>query len=87
MCVPAVSSLYDDTDVPLDEKAIEKVLRMGDPKGRAVLAAEFAQILETLEPFEPEAINGAIKAFCEDRKYGYGQGRASRCVSRCAAQR
>lgn len=64
--------LLDDQRIPYDDKAVDKVLRKGDPPGLALLA-EFSPALETVASFEPHEINEAVKAFCAARNLGMGK--------------
>ncbi|MCA9278226.1 MAG: glutamate--tRNA ligase [Phycisphaeraceae bacterium] len=63
---------FDDNAIVFDEKAVEKVLRKGEPKGMAVLA-EFAVELEKLSTFDAEPIHDLIKSFSESRNMNMGK--------------
>ncbi|MBK7404190.1 MAG: glutamate--tRNA ligase [Phycisphaerales bacterium] len=69
---PIAFALIADDSVVFDEKSVAKVLHKGEPTGLAVLK-EFRPILGGLESFEPEAIELAVKAFCEARSLGMGK--------------
>lgn len=59
-------------DFGYDEKAVNKVLLKNDGEGLAVLR-ELAPVLEGVEPFEAEAIEAAIKHWCEGKGLGMGK--------------
>lgn len=59
-------------EVEFDEKAVSKVLLKNDGEGLAALR-ELAPVLEGVEPFEAEAIEAAIKRWCEDKGLGMGK--------------
>ncbi|MEQ9097345.1 MAG: glutamate--tRNA ligase [Phycisphaerales bacterium] len=59
-------------DFGYDEKAVNKVLLKNDGEGLAVLR-ELAPVLEAVEPFEAEAIEAAIKQWCEGKGLGMGK--------------
>src|SRR5690606_11030822 len=61
-----------DDEIVFDEKAVEKVLRKGEPSGVEVLR-QLRPVLERIEPFEPEAIEAAVKAFADERGLGMGK--------------
>lgn len=58
--------------VDFDEKAVEKVLLKNAGEGLAVLR-ELAPVLEGVEPFKADAIEAAIKHWCEARGLGMGK--------------
>ncbi len=58
--------------IEFDPKAVKKALHKGDPNGLSVLT-DFRKTLATIEPFEPEPIEAAVKAFCEAREIGMGK--------------
>ncbi len=65
----------DDDAVAFDEKAVDKVLRKGaggEPSGMEVLG-DVRATLERLERFEPEAIEEAVKGYCEAKGIGMGK--------------
>ncbi|MFI4916708.1 MAG: glutamate--tRNA ligase [Phycisphaerales bacterium JB060] len=59
-------------DFGYDEKAVNKVLLKNDGEGLAVLR-ELAPALEAVEPFEADAIEAAIKQWCEAKGLGMGK--------------
>lgn len=59
-------------DFEYDDKAVQKVLLKNDGEGLAVLR-ELAPVLEAVEPFEAEAIEAAIKHWCEGKSLGMGK--------------
>lgn len=63
---------YDDNAIVFDEKAVDKVLRKGEPKGLALLA-EFAGELANLPAFDPEPIHDLVKSFSEARNLNMGK--------------
>lgn len=69
---PGAFALVEDHEIDLDEKAVAKFLRKGEPSGAALLA-EFRDTLATLEPFAPEALEAAAGAFAEARGIGMGK--------------
>lgn len=62
----------EDETIAFDPKAVEKVLRKNDNEGLRLLR-EIRPELERVEPFEPEAIEAAVKAFCDARGLGMGK--------------
>lgn len=69
---PIAFALTPDDAVAFDEKSVAKVLHKGEPAGLAILGlfrAEFGAI----EPFDPENVEAAVKAFCEARGFGLGK--------------
>ncbi|MFG0241687.1 MAG: glutamate--tRNA ligase [Phycisphaerales bacterium JB054] len=69
---PIAFALAADDQIQFDDKAVAKALHKGEPNGLAVLA-EFRESLASIEPFEPEQIEAAVKAFCEAREIGMGK--------------
>ncbi|HRQ73776.1 MAG TPA: glutamate--tRNA ligase, partial [Phycisphaerales bacterium] len=69
---PIAFALISDDAVEFDEKAVEKTLRKGDPRGLDVLR-DFLPALVSLADFTPDAIDAAAKAFCERRSLGMGK--------------
>jgi glutamyl-tRNA synthetase len=61
-----------DEAVEFDEKAVEKVLLKDDGEGLRALE-ELAGVLGRVEPFEAEAIEGAVKVWCEGAGVGMGK--------------
>lgn len=59
-------------DFGYDEKAVNKVLLKNDGEGLAALR-ELGPVLEGVEPFEAEAIEAAIKLWCEGKGLGMGK--------------
>jgi glutamyl/glutaminyl-tRNA synthetase len=64
--------LAADDAIAYDEKAADKFLRKGDPSGLSLLP-ELRDVLAAVEPFEPEAIEAAISAWCESKGVGTGK--------------
>ncbi|HZW10873.1 MAG TPA: glutamate--tRNA ligase [Phycisphaerales bacterium] len=69
---PIGFALVPDGSVEFDEKAVSKVLQKGEPSGLAILR-ELRPVLASAEPFEPEAVDAAVKEFCEARGLGMGK--------------
>jgi glutamyl/glutaminyl-tRNA synthetase len=69
---PGGFALVRDEDIAFDEAAVAKWLRKGDPPGRALLA-EARSTLASVEPFEPQAIESAVKQLAESRGLGLGK--------------
>ncbi len=59
-------------DFAYDEKAVTKVLLKNDGEGLAVLR-ELAPVLEGVDSFEADAIEAAIKQWCEAKGLGMGK--------------
>lgn len=59
-------------EVEYDDKAVQKVLLKNDGEGLAVLR-ELAPVIEAIEPFEADAIEAAIKHWCEAKGLGIGK--------------
>lgn len=55
-----------------DEKAVSKTLLKGEGAGLAVLR-DIRSMVESLEPFEGEAINAMVKAYSEANELGMGK--------------
>ncbi|ANM28446.1 glutamyl-tRNA synthetase [Acidobacteria bacterium Mor1] len=66
-----VDFFTDDDALPYDEKAFEKRLRK--PEDAAELLKGFREVLAGVEPFETDAIEGALKGFVEERGIKIGQ--------------
>jgi len=69
---PVAFVLTPDDQVEFDEKAVNKALLKGDPPGIEHLRA-FAPEIDRIDPFEPERIEAAVKAFCESNDLGMGK--------------
>jgi glutamyl-tRNA synthetase len=69
---PGHFALIADDAVRYDEKAVAKWLAKGEPSGFERLR-EVRGLLESFEPFEPDAIEAAAAAFCEERSIGMGK--------------
>jgi len=69
---PIAFALAPDAPVEFDEKAVQKVLAKNEGEGVSVLR-ELRPVLEAVEPFEPEAVDGAVHAFAELRGLGMGK--------------
>lgn len=65
-------ALLADDAVEFDLKAVEKVLRKGEPSGVDILR-DVRAVLEGVEPFEASAIEDAIKSWSETRGLGMGK--------------
>ncbi len=65
-------ALIADDAVEFDEKALAKALKKGEPSGLERLR-EIEPVIASIEPFEPEVIEGRIKAWCEERGVGMGK--------------
>lgn len=59
-------------EVEFDDKAVQKVLLKNDGEGLAALRA-LAPVLDGVRPFEANAIEAAIKDWCEQRGQGMGK--------------
>jgi glutamyl-tRNA synthetase len=59
-------------DFEYDDKAVQKVLLKSDGEGLAVLC-ELGPVIEAVEPFEADAIEAAIKHWCEAKGLGMGK--------------
>ncbi|MFG0326359.1 MAG: glutamate--tRNA ligase [Phycisphaerales bacterium JB037] len=69
---PVRFALIGDEAVEFDEGAVGKALRKGEPSGLEVLG-RFAGEIDRIEPFEPEGIESAVKAWCEGEGIGMGK--------------
>jgi glutamyl/glutaminyl-tRNA synthetase len=69
---PGRFALIADDAVSYDAKAVAKWLAKGDPSGFERLR-EVRGVLESLDPFTPDAIEAAAAAFCEARSIGMGK--------------
>jgi glutamyl-tRNA synthetase len=69
---PVRFAVIADEAVEFDEKAVEKVLLKDDGEGLRALE-ELAGVLGRVEPFEAEAIEGAVKVWCEGAGVGMGK--------------
>jgi len=65
-------ALIEDGQIRFDEKAVEKVLRKNAGEGLDALR-ELARMIGEIEPFEPDAIERAIKVWCEEKGLGMGK--------------
>lgn len=65
-------ALAEDHAIDFDPNAVEKVLRKNGGEGLRVLR-EIRPELERVEPFEPDAIEAVVKAFCDARSLGMGK--------------
>ncbi len=65
-------ALIADDEVVFDEKAVRKVLHKGEPSGLDRLRL-VRSLVEEVEPFTPEVIEGAIRAWCEKEGVGLGK--------------
>ena len=69
---PIGFALMADEAIEFDPKAVKKALHKGDPTGLSILG-DFRETLAAIEPFEPDQIEAAVKAFCEAREIGMGK--------------
>lgn len=69
---PVRFALIDDEAVVYDDKAVQKVLLKGEPNGLERLG-QIAPVIQGVRRFEPEAVEGAIKAWCESNEVGMGK--------------
>jgi glutamyl-tRNA synthetase len=69
---PGAFALVGDEAFAYDERAVAKFLHKGDPSGFAVLG-EVRDALLAVEPFEAEALEAAVREFCERRGLGMGR--------------
>jgi glutamyl-tRNA synthetase len=69
---PGAFALVDDEAFAYDERAVAKFLHKGNPSGLAVLG-EVRDVLLAVEPFGAEALEAAVREFCERRGLGMGR--------------
>ncbi len=69
---PGAFALVQDGEIVYDEPAVAKWLLKGEPPGLALLR-EVRAALHAVEPFEPEAIEAAVRRFAEGRGVGLGR--------------
>jgi glutamyl-tRNA synthetase len=69
---PGGFAFVADDAVEFDGAAVAKLLHQGEPSGLALLGEVRAPLLAS-EPFEPDAIEAAVRAFCERREIGMGR--------------
>jgi len=69
---PGAFALVSDEALAYDERAVAKFLHKGDPSGFALLG-EVREALLAAQPFEAEALEAAVRAFCERRGLGMGR--------------
>jgi glutamyl-tRNA synthetase len=69
---PGGFALVADENIAFDEAAVAKWLRKGDPSGLALLS-EVREAVRDTEPFLPEPIEAAVRAFAEQRGVGLGK--------------
>jgi glutamyl-tRNA synthetase len=62
---------FADDGVPMDAKAVEKVLRKDDGAGLAVLR-EVRDVLAGVGEWRAEPLEAAVKAYCEGKGLGLG---------------
>ena len=65
-------AFIDDDAIEFDGKALHKALLKGDAKGLEMLKL-FSDEIDSIEPFTPEAIEQAVKGFCETHEVGMGK--------------
>ena len=59
-------------EVQFDDKAVQKVLLKNDGEGLAALES-LAKVIEAVSPFEADALEEAIKQWCEGKGLGMGK--------------
>jgi glutamyl/glutaminyl-tRNA synthetase len=64
-------ALTPDEQISYDPKAVDKVLKKGEPTGLAMLREVRAAIAAVI-PFEPQPLHQAIDAFCAAKSVGVG---------------
>ncbi len=69
---PVRFALITNTDIAFEEKAVKKALHRGEPTGLDVLR-EARPAIEAIDPWEPEAIEAAVKAYGESKDLGMGR--------------
>jgi len=69
---PAAFAWCEDDGYAFDPRAVAKFLHKGDPSGHSLLGAA-GEALAVLEPFEPTAIEGAVRVLAEARGVGMGK--------------
>jgi len=69
---PAAFAWCEDDGYGFDPKAVAKFLHKGDPAGYDLLQAA-REVFDVFEPFEPLAIEGAVRALSEARGVGMGK--------------
>jgi glutamyl-tRNA synthetase len=69
---PGAFAFAQDEALAYDEAAVTKWLRKGEPSGLSLLADVRAEV-GRVEPFEPAAIEAAVKQFAEARGVGMGK--------------
>lgn len=68
-----IAFLFTPTDsIEYDDKAMAKHVTKGEPSGLEILRG-FAPVLESVSPFEPEAIEAAIATYCEEHEIKMGR--------------
>lgn len=73
---PIRFALHSDDEIVYDPKAVKKVLLKEPAEGQPgpiVLLREVRDVLGSVEPFEPEAIETAIERFCDEHSLGMGK--------------
>ncbi len=68
----AAFALMDDDAIVYDDAAVKKHLLKGEPNGLSLLG-DIVTALESIESFEPEAIDAAIARFAEGHSRSMGQ--------------
>ena len=69
---PGGFALAADDAYPFDEKAVAKWLHKGEPSGLERLG-ELHALLAGIDPFDPEPIEAAVSAWCEEQGIGMGK--------------
>jgi glutamyl-tRNA synthetase len=69
---PGAFGLVGDDAFAYDEKAVARFLHKGDPSGCALLD-EVREVLLAVKPFEAEALEAAVREFCERRGLDMGR--------------
>lgn len=65
-------AFIDDDAIEIDGKALHKALLKGDAKGLEMLKL-FRDTVTQITPFTPDAIEQAVKDFCEQHEVGMGK--------------
>ena len=69
---PVRFALVENDAYAFDAKAVKKVLLKNEGEGLGVLG-KFLDEIRAIEPFEPETIEDAVRAFCDSREIGMGK--------------
>ncbi len=69
---PGAFAWLPDDGYAFDPKAVAKFLHKGEPAGHVLLTAA-SEVLAAVEPFEPDAIEAAVRELAEARSVGMGK--------------